>query len=101
MNAMWLVLAIAALAVVYVMLPVAADVYARLRGKRIIICPEACRNAEIHADAGRAAFTAAFTRPYVRIKSCSLWPVRLGCGESCLAQIEEQSAVRPAEAAPR
>lgn len=101
MNAMWLVLAIAALALVYVMLPVAGQVYFRLRGKRIIICPEACKNAEIHADAGRAALTAAFSRPQVRVKSCSLWPVRMGCGETCVAQIEEQSALRTVHASPR
>jgi hypothetical protein len=100
MNAVWLVLAIAALAAVYVWFPVAADVYYRLRGKRILICPEARKNAEVRADAGQAALTAAFSRPRVRVKSCSLWPARLGCGESCLAQIEEQS-VRPAEATHR
>jgi hypothetical protein len=98
---MWLVLSIAALAVVYVWFPVAADVYYRLRGRRILICPEACTNAEIHADAGRAALTAAFSRPQVRVKSCSLWPVRLGCGETCAVQIEEQSGLRTAHASPR
>ncbi len=85
MTAPWILLAaIAALAVVYVLLPVIGAVFARFRAPRALACPEAGTRAEVAADAGWAAFTAAFTRPVLRIKRCSLWPGRSGCAQKCL-----------------
>lgn len=81
----WIVLAaIAALAVVYVLVPVVGAVFVRFRATRALACPEAGTRAEVAADAGWAAFTAAFRQPILRVKSCSLWPGRSGCGQGCL-----------------
>ena len=45
---------------------------------------------ERHLDAKRAAFTAAFRHPVLRVKNCSLWPKRSGCQQSCLDLPEKE-----------
>lgn len=91
MNAPWILLAaIVAVALVYVLLPVVGEVFLRFRAKRQLRCPETGTNAEVGVDARRAAFTAAIRQPLLRVKSCSLWPERLGCGQHCLGHPEEE-----------
>lgn len=85
MSAPWMVLAaIVALAVVYVLVPVVSAVFLRFRATRELACPETGGNAKVGADAGWAAFTAAFRHPVLRVKNCSLWPGRRGCEQNCL-----------------
>ncbi len=85
MSAPWILLAaIVAVAVVYILLPVIGSVFFRFRATRGLTCPETGTNAEVGADAGWAAFTAAFRHPIVRVKRCSLWPGQRGCDQSCL-----------------
>ena len=91
MSAPWIVLAaIVALAVAYVLLPVIGAVFVRFRGARELACPETGANATVGGDAGWAAFTGAFRHPVLRVKSCSLWPGRRGCGEGCLDSYEKE-----------
>ncbi len=99
MDTPWVVLAaIVGVAVGYVMLPVVGDVFLRFRSKRRVTCPEAEADAEVGVDARRAAFTAAFRHPVLKIKNCSLWPERSGCEQSCLGLIEGEK-VQPEQKA--
>ena len=75
---------IIALAVVFVLLPLVVHTFQRYRKKRILRCPESGGLAEVDIDAARAAFFSAFGKPLLRIKNCTLWPRRKGCGEGCL-----------------
>jgi hypothetical protein len=84
MNAPFLVLAaIAGLALVYVLFPIAAMTFARYRGTRLVRCPETGIAAEIEVDARHAALTALGGTPDVRVTDCTLWPGRAGCAGAC------------------
>lgn len=98
MNTPWFLLAaIVGLAVLYVLLPVVVATFLRFRARQSLMCPETGRNAELIMDARRAALTSAFGQPRPRVKDCSLWPERRGCGLTCLRLLEEKpEAVRPA-----
>ena len=78
--------AILALALLYVLMPLVADTLRRFRGPRMLSCPEAGSEAEVGIDASHAALTSAFGRPLLRVKSCSLWPERERCRQDCLAR---------------
>ena len=81
----WIVLAgIIALGVVYVALPVALGEFLRYYRRKFLRCPVTGEEAWILIDAHRAGASAAFGRPSLRIKSCSLWPARSACGRDCL-----------------
>ncbi len=98
MTAPWIVLvAIVVVAVVYVLVPVVVEAFVRFRVKRRFICPETGATAEVGIDAHRAAVAAAIGRPVLRVKTCSLWPERRGCGQTCLSRSEEAKpeATRP------
>lgn len=77
---------IIALAVLFVLLPLVAHTYQRYRYKKALKCPATEELAEVDIDAPRAAFSSAFSRPLLRVKNCTLWPERKGCGEGCLRQ---------------
>jgi hypothetical protein len=78
-------LAIAGLAVGYVLLPIVADTYSRYRRRRALRCPETGLVADVQVDARHAAATAIPGPPELRVQDCSLWPDRRGCEQSCLA----------------
>jgi hypothetical protein len=58
------------------------------RGKRLITCPETQKPAAVDVAAGEAGVGAFLTEPTLRLKNCSRWPERSGCGQDCLQQIE-------------
>jgi hypothetical protein len=76
-----LLVGLALVAVVFVLVPVAGGVYMRLRGLRLLRCPETRVPAAVGLDAAYAAWTAAFWRPLLRVRSCTLWPRRAGCAQ--------------------
>lgn len=78
--------AIITLGVLFVLLPLAVHTFQRYRSKKVVRCPETKGLAEVDIDAPRAAFSSAFGRPLLRVKNCTLWPKRKGCGEGCLRQ---------------
>jgi hypothetical protein len=85
MSHPWIVLvAVLAVGLLYVLMPLVADTFRRFRSPRMLSCPETGGNAEIGIDASRAALTSAFGRPLLRVKSCSLWPERKQCKQDCL-----------------
>ena len=80
----WSVLGgLALIAVVFVLAPVMGAVYFRFRGTRWLRCPETRMPAAVGLDAAYAAWTAAFRRPLLRVRSCTLWPRRAGCAQRC------------------
>jgi hypothetical protein len=61
--------------------------YVRMRGRRVIICPETNEPAGVTVDAAHAAMTAVWDSADVRLSACSRWPERAGCNQECTAQI--------------
>lgn len=61
-----LLIGLALVAGVFVLVPVAGGVYMRLRGRRLLRCPETRLPAVVGLDAAYAAWTAAFRRPLLR-----------------------------------
>ena len=66
--------------------------YIRMRGTRVVACPENELPAAVTVDARHAALTAAGGHEHVRLDACSRWPEKAGCGQECLKQIEAQPA---------
>ena len=61
----------------------------RYRGTRVITCPETGHGEAVRVDSPYAAWTNLVgQRPALRLDSCTRWPERQGCAESCLRQIE-------------
>jgi hypothetical protein len=89
LDALLVVAAIFALGTFYVMVPIAADVYRRFRGTRVVTCPENQRAAAVEVDARHAALTTVAGRADIKLAQCSRWPERHDCGQECLRQIEE------------
>ena len=58
----------------------------RWRGHRLITCPENHRPAGVSIDIGRALWRG---DAGLRLKDCSRWPEKKGCGQECLRQIED------------
>jgi hypothetical protein len=87
--AMNVIAAIVALGIGYVVVPVAMAAYRRYRGVRRVECPATGTPAEIELDAVTAAVTATTGEPLVTVARCSHWPDRKGCGQECLAHLDE------------
>jgi hypothetical protein len=77
-------------AVLVVYLGIAIRTAYRLRGKRVVICPETQQPAGVAIDVGHAATTAVWEKADVRLKTCSRWPERHDCDQPCVAQIERE-----------
>lgn len=61
--------------------------YLKLRGERIISCPETHRDAAVRIAAIKGALKAAAGDHNFRLSDCSRWPERKNCGQDCLSQI--------------
>ena len=68
-------------------------VYFRFRGTRLVTCPETHKAAVVEVAARSMGMQAILDEPCLRLSECSRWPMRGGCGQDCLKQIE----VRPSE----
>jgi hypothetical protein len=81
-----LIAMIAAIGVVFVVLPIAMEVYFRYRRPRIVACPETGLAEEVQVDAWHAAVTAVPGPPRLYVAECSRWATkRGGCMQRCLA----------------
>lgn len=69
-------------------LAVALRLWLRLRGERLVVCPETKQPAAVALAAGQAAAKAVTGTPAWRLSDCSRWPERENCGQDCLSQIE-------------
>lgn len=60
-----------------------------MRGTRLITCPETHAPAAVELDVKHALVTGAAGFAEYRLRDCSRWPEREGCGQMCLSEIEE------------
>jgi hypothetical protein len=79
------IMVIVAIGLVYVALPVMADVYARFRRRRTVVCPETGLDATVRIDAWHAALTAIPGPPRRYVAECSRWPEHAMCRQECLS----------------
>lgn len=87
----FILLLLALVIAVYATLAIAA--YFRMRGKRVVVCPETNQPAAVTVDAAHSAATAVWEKPDIQLATCSRWPEREGCNQACAPQI----AVAPEE----
>lgn len=57
------------------------------RRRRVVTCPETGAATGVRVDAGRVARSAWFGPLDLRLRSCTRWPERAGCGEECTSQL--------------
>jgi len=68
-------------------------VYSKFRGTRLVTCPETHKPAVVQVAARSMGMQAILDEPCLRLSECSRWPMRQGCGQDCLRQLE----ARPSE----
>ncbi len=66
---------------------IAVRAYVRMRGKRIVVCPETSQPAAVEVDAAHAAVSALWEKADVQLCGCSRWPERHDCDQACTSQI--------------
>ena len=81
-----MMLGILAMGMLLVVFPVMADIVARYRGRKVVTCPETRELVEVQLDTPRVAWAGVFGEAIPRVKSCSLWPKKKGCGEECVKE---------------
>jgi hypothetical protein len=69
----------------------AGRAFLKAKGTRVVTCPETGRTVAVELDARNAALAALRGRSELRLRDCSRWPERAGCGQDCLGQIEQSS----------
>ncbi len=62
--------------------------YSKLRGARLVVCPDNEKPATVELAARRAAISSLLGGSDLRLETCSRWPEKRGCGQDCLSQIE-------------
>src|SRR5262245_6118179 len=67
---------------------VAWRTWARLRGKRVVVCPATKQPAAVSVDVEHAVATALLGKTDLRLTACSRWPERGRCQQPCVNQIE-------------
>jgi hypothetical protein len=77
---------IVAVGLLCVVVPRAFDAYRRYRYRKVFTCLETQDLVEVALKRRAAVFGAVFGRPNVRVKYCSLWPKKKGCGEKCVRE---------------
>lgn len=87
---LYVVIALVAAGLLYILLRRPVSEYLKMRGTRVVACPENEQPAAVIVAARLAALTAASGREQLRLSSCSRWPEKAGCGQECLKQIEAQ-----------
>ncbi len=83
----YLVVTVFALALIYLGVRF-SRAYFRLRGARVVTCPEDHTQAAVDIDARKAATGATFGSPRFALTGCSHWPERQACGQECITEIE-------------
>jgi len=73
---------------VFLVIPV-LSAWRRWRRTRIVTCPENKQPAAVDVDLQYAIVGSIAGRPELRLRDCSRWPERRGCGQVCLSQVEE------------
>jgi hypothetical protein len=63
-------------------------VYLRFRGTRFVTCPETHKAAVVEVAARSMGMQAIWDKRCLQLSGCTRWPMRGGCGQDCLRQIE-------------
>jgi hypothetical protein len=71
----------------------AIRIYFRFRGTRLVTCPETHQTEVVEVAARSMGIQAILDEPCLQLSKCSRWPLREGCEQDCLSQIE----ARPSE----
>jgi hypothetical protein len=79
---------IAAITAIVAIVSLGARAVLRLRGTRLVTCPETGRPAAVELDVRYMFGTSLIGIPDSRLAHCSRWPERGGCGQMCLSQVE-------------
>jgi hypothetical protein len=88
MNTTMLIAVIAGVGLVALAL-VAIRFHLKVRGERLVTCPETKEPAAVElSSAPPAALHALLGGAPLELRSCSRWPEKAGCGQECLAEIE-------------
>jgi hypothetical protein len=82
------IIAIVALAAIYVLFPVIFPVLRRFCGARALRCPESGESVEVWLDGQYAVLSSTIGKPHLRVKDCSLWPERGSCEQGCLRRLQ-------------
>lgn len=80
------ILAIIAVGILSVLAPIAVDTYRRYRHRKVVVCPENHKLAEVELKAGRAGFMSALGKSKLAVKWCSRWPRKKVCAEECVKE---------------
>lgn len=80
-------LVIVAIAVAAVGLLWVLPAYRAYRRRRVVTCPETGTATGVHVDAARVARSAWLGPLDLRLRSCTRWPERSGCGQECVSQL--------------
>ena len=78
--------AIIAAAILLVLAPVGFETYRSYRNRKVIICPENHKLAEVELDARRAGLMSALGKSKLAVKWCSRWSQKRGCAEDCVKE---------------
>jgi hypothetical protein len=62
-------------------------VYLRMRGKRLVTCPENHCTAAVELDAKGAGLRAFRGGTYLCLRDCSRWPEKHDCAQDCLTEV--------------
>lgn len=62
------------------------EIYHRYGGSRPVVCPETHRPVAVSFQALRAAITGVYAKPDLRLAKCTLWPMRIHCGQECIPE---------------
>jgi len=76
---------------------IASAAWFRMRGTRVVVCPESGQPATVEVDAAHAAVSAILERSDLRLKACSRWPERERCKQTCVQPV----AIAPHRTRPR
>jgi hypothetical protein len=87
-NEVFIAILMAGVVVTYAVLAVGA--YIRMRGTRIVTCPETKQPAAVTVDAAHAALGVVVDPSNVEISTCSRWPGRPECAQACAAEIARE-----------
>lgn len=87
-NELFIAILMAAVVAAYAVLAIAA--YFRMRGTRIVTCPESKQPAAVTVDAARSALGRVFDPSDVEISTCSRWPGRPECAQACATEIARE-----------
>jgi hypothetical protein len=86
-NPLLLIGALLALAILYVVIPVAVDGVMRFRKGVRVTCPETGQPLDVHVTAMSAAASSFRGPGKLRVVSCPRWPERAACDRMCTSPV--------------